>query len=98
MFESVHGGGLVFLRPIVSGSHLFAAGLPEEYTCADIPGDDSRTVSAFSASLVRQRIHVHVSLRRLFVVMVFLRPPPVSGSHLFDVLPEFMYADFCFQR
>ena len=29
--------------------------------------------------------------------MVFLRPP-VSGSHLFDVLLEFMYADFRVQR
>ena len=26
-----------FLRPIVSGSHLFAAGMLGEYTCANIP-------------------------------------------------------------
>ena len=47
-------------------------------------GDDSRAVSAFSASLVRQRIHVHVSLC-----------PFVLGSLLFDVLPEvFVFSVF----
>ena len=65
MFESVYGGGLLVLRPLVSDSHMFVAGLPEEYTCANILGDDPWTVSAFSTSLVRQRIHVHVSQRPL---------------------------------
>ena len=43
MFESVYGGVLVvmvFLQPLVSDSHLFVAGLPEEYRYADILGDD----------------------------------------------------------
>ena len=65
----------MFLRPIVSGSHLFAAGMLGELRSAIIPGDDSLTVSAFSASLLRQRIHVHVSLERFFVVMGFSAAP-----------------------
>ena len=50
-------GSHFFLRPLVSDSHLFDAGLPEEHRYAVFPGVDFRKCR-IHRFLVRQWIHV----------------------------------------
>ena len=54
-----------FLRPLVSGSHLFEL-LPEEYRVASFREMTPGMVSVFSIFLVQQRIHVRHQFTRLF--------------------------------
>ena len=53
---------MIFLRALVSGSHLFFVFLPEEHSCRFL--GDSFRICRIQRFLVRQWIHVISSLRR----------------------------------
>ena len=98
--ESVHGAAcravrpcflVFFLRPLVSGSYLFGAGLPEEYIYAVYSGKRLPEMP-YSALLGSTVIHVISSLRRLLFQFPLLR---AYSDPAFDSRPALRLFSVC---